>query len=134
MDNLEAEFDRCMALARSLLRPEWKYGEAVILKTEKGNVYSIAIPDYQDPAVREPLEEQCIQTLLGFGDTAVVLCIATVNAVHPEIPSWHLRSRLVEIDPGNLQTENFLWGGGDVFYVKPFQRLLPPEKPSQCSL
>ena len=129
MVNWDAEFDRCMALARDLLRPEWKYGEAVVLKSRKGNVYTIAIPDYQDPAIREPLEEQCIQTLLAFGDTGVALCMATVNGVHPDIPSWHLRSRLVEIDSGNLQTETFLWGGGDVFYVKHFSALLPPQKP-----
>ncbi len=122
----EAALESMLANARPLLQPQWAHGEIIVLKTASGRIHTVAIPDYQDPAVREPLENRCIQTLLETNDTAVSLCLATVNGLHPEIPSWNFRKGLVQINAKNLETETFLWGGGNVFHVKQFKALLPP--------
>ena len=45
-----------------------------------------------------------------------------------EKASCHMRSRLIEINPENLQTLTFGWGGGEDIIVKPFSALLPPKK------
>ncbi len=124
----EQEYRDLMAHARENLNPEWKYGEVIVLKTEPGHIYWAAIPDYQKPDIREPLENELIQTLMDCEDTRVLVCLCTMNGEHPDISSWHLRSRLVEINSENLQTDTFLWGGGDTVFVKPFSSLLPPKK------
>ena len=113
-----------MATARENLDPSHKRGEVVVLKTTKGNTYVTKIPDYEDHITREPLENACIARLAQAEDTVVSLCIATINGKHPEILSWNFRKNLIELDPENLQTNCYLWGGGDDIILKPFSRLL----------
>ena len=124
----EAEFELLLSHARSYLNSEWPQGQIVVLKTAKGNLYTVQIPDFLDPSIREPLENQCIQRLWEQDDTQVLTCLATMNGEQPEILSWNFRTGLVELNADNLQTHAFLWGGGDKILMKPFQSLLPPEK------
>ena len=129
MDGIwEQEYELLMETARKHLETSWAHGEVVVLKTAKGNLYVTRIPDYQDAAIREPLENQCIHQLVDVGDTRVTACLATVSGMHPEILSWNFRSRLVEVNSENLETKCFLWGGGENVHVKPFSALLPPKK------
>ena len=122
----EKEYESLMEIARNHLSPAWKNGEVVVLKTTTGGIYVAEIPNYQNPEVREPLENQCIQTMAEQSDTEVLACLATVNGKHPDILSWNFRSRLIELNENNLQTENFLWGGGENILLKSFSKLLPP--------
>ena len=124
MIDFEAEYEALMATARENLDPSHKRGEVVVLKTTKGNTYVTKIPDYEDHITREPLENACIARLAQAEDTVVSLCIATINGKHPEILSWNFRKNLIELDPENLQTNCYLWGGGDDIILKPFSRLL----------
>ena len=128
MDTMwKTEFQYLMDEARKHLDPAWESGEVIVVKTAKGNVYTVEIPDVQDFTVREPLENQLIQTLTKLHDTTVSACVATIDGAHPEIPSWNFRSGLVSADPANLDAKTILWGG-NVCYVKTFRSLLPPEK------
>ena len=122
------EYELLMETARKHLDPSWKYGEVTVLKTAKGNLYAVRIPDYQDAATREPLENLCIRQLAEAEDTEVCSCLATVNGNTPEILSWNFRSGLVTLNPSNLNTMQFLWGGEDHIHMKPFSALLPPKK------
>ena len=128
VEDWEREYDRLMETARKNLEPEWEHGEVVVLKTAKGNLYVARIPDYQDADIREPLENRCIEQMQAAHDTEVFCCLATVNGEAPEILSWNFRSRLIEINPENLNTESFLWGGGEDILLRPFSWLLPPKK------
>lgn len=122
----EEEYESLMEIARSHLRPEWEAGEVLVVKTIGGNIYVAEISDFQDPAVREPLENRLIQRLAEQNDTEAFVCVATINGKQPEIPSWNFRSRLLELNEKNLQTQTFLWGGGEAIFLKPLSRLLPP--------
>ena len=122
----EQEYKELMEAARQHLEPAWDHGEVAVLKTVKGNIYIAEIPDYWDAAVREPLENRCIQQLHDADDTEVLCCLATVNGRNPEILSWNFRDGLIKLNEKNLDTEAFLWGGGDTVLLKPFHRLLPP--------
>ena len=124
---LEKAYEAMMEIAREARDSEWKLGEVLVLETWPGQYHWVKIPDL-DPAVREPVEEELIQSLMDWESTRVLSCLCTMNGAHPDIPSWHLRSRLVEIDPENLNTITFLWGGGDTVLAKPFSSLLPPKK------
>ena len=124
----EREYESLMDIARQHLDPSWAHGEVVVLKTTGGNVYVARIPDYWDPEIREPLENRCVQQLVDAGDTEVLCCLATIRGKCPEILSWNFRSRLIEVNKSNLQTECFLWGGEDIIFIKPFSALLPPKK------
>ena len=124
----EQEYELLMETARKHLDPGWEHGEVAVLKTVKGNLYVARIPDYQNAALREPLENLCVEQMVDAGDTKVIACLATVSGAHPEILSWNFRSRLVEADSANLQTLCFLWGGGENVHAKPFSALLPPKK------
>ena len=122
----EREFQTLMEIARGKLNPNWEYGEVVVLKTVKGNIYAAQIPNYQDTALREPLENQCIQKMRAENDTEVFSCLATVNGKVPEILSWNFRSRLIEEKQSNLKAMCFLWGGGENVRLRAFHELLPP--------
>ena len=124
MIDFEAEYEALMATARENLDPSHKRGEVVVLKTTKGNTYVAKIPDYEDYITREPLENACIARLAQAEDTVVSLCLATINGEHPDILSWNFRKNLIELNPENLQTNCYLWGGGDDIILKPFSRLL----------
>ena len=123
----EQEYESLMEIARQHLDPTWEHGEVVVLKTVKGKTYIAQIPDYRDMEVREPQENRCIQQLDDADDTEVFCCLATINGENPEILSWNFRERLMELNARNLDTEAFLWGGGDTVLLKPFHWLLPPE-------
>ena len=124
MIDFEAEYEALMATARENLDPSHKRGEVVVLKTTKGNTYVAKIPDYEDHITRENLENACIARLAQAEDTVVSLCLATINGEHPDILSWNFRKNLIELNPENLQTHCYLWGGGDDIILKPFSRLL----------
>jgi hypothetical protein len=124
----EQEYELLMEAARKHLDPSWEHGEVAVLKTAKGNLYVARIPNYQDAAIREPLENLCVQQMVDAGDTQVIACLATISGAYPEILSWNFRSRLVEADSENLQTLCYLWGGGENVHAKPFSALLPPKK------
>ena len=129
MDGIrEQEYELLMETARKHLNPSRKHGEAVVLKTTKGNLYVTQIPNYQDALLRESLENRCIRQLAEAEDTEVFSCLATVNGNTPEILSWNFRSGLVSLNPSNLNTLHFLWGGEDHIHLKPFSALLPPKK------
>jgi len=125
-DRWEQEYETLMEIARKNLDPKWERGEVVVIKTVKEKIYVARIPDLCNAAVREPLENQCIQKMLDAGDTEVFCCLATANGKHPEIPSWNVREGLLELSERNMETETFLWGGKDRIYVKRFHSLLPP--------
>ena len=120
----EKEYSALMEIARQHLNPSWKNGEVVVLKTAKGNLYVAEIPDYQDPAIREPLENRCIRQMADAEDTEVFCCLATIRGELPEILSWNFRSRLIDMNKSNLRAMSFLWGGGEDILLKPFSRLL----------
>lgn len=125
---LETEYEALMARTRKHLHPERKHGEVVVLRTAKGNLRVAEIPDYQDHETREPLENACIRQLAKDADSRVLTCLATVDGEHPEILSWNFRSGLIRLNGENMDTLQFLWGGGENILVKPFSALLPPEK------
>ena len=123
----EQEYQFLMQIARKHLDSAWKCGEVVVLKTAKGNLYVAQIPDYRNAAVREPLENRCIQQMVDEEDTEVFSCLATVSGEVPEMLSWNFRSRLIEENKRNLKAMCFLWGGGENIRLRPFQELLPPD-------
>ena len=126
--SLKAVYDDMMEVARENLNPAWKNGQVIVLETYPGEYHYLVVPDFVDPAVREPLEEDLIEHLKECGATGVLHCLCTMDGVYPEIPSWHLQSRLIEIDQRNLSTELFLQNQGDQVRVRPFSDFLPPEK------
>ena len=122
--DLSHAYNNFLELSKNLLTPG---GEVVLLQTAKGNQYSLVIGNYREASLREPLEDQLIAQLLSAKDTKVNLCFVTVNGKHPEIPSWHLRKSLIDMDMRNLDTRTFLWGGEERIAIKPFSVLLPPK-------
>lgn len=122
----EREYETLMAIARVHLNPDRERGETVVLRTAKGNISIVQIPDFCDTEIREALENQCIENLRKENDTRVLCILATVRGENPEIPSWNFREQLIRLNEANLQTETFLWGGEDRIFLKPFHRLLPP--------
>ncbi len=125
---IEAAYEEMMEIAREKLDPCWENGQVIVVETWPGEYHWAKIPDFMDPAIREPIEEELIQQLIAQNSTRVLHCLCTFKGENPEIPSWHMRSRLIEINPENLQTLTFGWGGGEDIIVKPFSALLPPEK------
>ena len=121
-------YEEMREIAREKLDPAWEHGQVIVLETWPGEFHWAKIPDFMDPAIREPIEEALIQQLIEQNSARVLHCLCTWNGAHPEIPSWHMRSRLIEINPENLQTLSFGWGGGEEIIVKPFSALLPPKK------
>ena len=124
---MEAVYADMMEIARENLDPAWKNGQVIVLETYPGEYHYLMVPDFMDPAVREPLEEELIEHLKECGATAVLHCLCTMDGKYPDIPSWHLRSGLAEIDSRNLETQLFLRGPGDFIRVKSFSDLLPPQ-------
>ena len=114
-----------MELARENLDPAWKNGQVIVVETQPGRYHHLKIHDFMDPAVREPLEDQLIDHLMRCKATGVLHCLCTMDGRYPDIPSWHFRSRLVEMDPVNLETKLILRGPGDAIRVKSFSDLLP---------
>ena len=123
----EAEYQTMIDIARSHLRPEWKSGQVTVVKTTKGNYVFLEIPDYMDPAVREPLENQWIQSLMEQQEAQIQLCLNSMDGQHPEIMSWNLLSKLLQADEKNRQAEIFCWGGDRIF-VRTLESRLPPKK------
>ena len=122
----EQEYESLLEIARRHLRPEWEFGQVLVVKTSKDQLHVAQIPDVQEPAVRETLENRLVQTLAEVNDTEVFTCLATMNGKEPEIPSWNFRRRLMELNGKNIQTQTFLWGGEEVIYLRSFERLMPP--------
>ena len=120
-------YEDMMEIARENLDPEWKHGQVVVLETWPGQYHYLMIPDFMDPAVREPLEDTLIDHLRELQATRVLRCLYTTDGRYPEIPSWHLQSRLIEMDPQNLHTELLLQSHEDSVRVRPFSDFLPPE-------
>ncbi len=126
--SLKAVYDEMMELARENLDPDWKKGQVIVLETYPGEYHYLMVPDFMDPTVREPLENMLIEHLKECGATRVLRCLCTMDGAYPEIPSWHLQNRLIEIDRRNLNTELFLQNRGDQVRVRLFSDLLPPKK------
>ena len=124
----KAVYDDMMEIARENLDPKWKNGQIVVLETYPGEYHYLMVPDFMNPSVREPLEAELIEHLTESGATRVLHCLCTMDGAYPEIPSRHLRSRLIEIDRQNMNTELFLQSQGDQVRVRPFSDLLPPKK------
>ena len=125
---IEKSYNDMMEIARMEMDPDWEHGQMVVLETWPGKFHWAKISDAVNPEIREPIEEALIEQLIDWKQTRVLSCLCTWHGEHPDIPSWHLRSRLVEINPENLQTMTFAWGGGEDVYVKPFSALLPPKE------
>ena len=124
---LKSIYDDMMEIAREQLNPEWKTGEAIVLETYPGEYCYLAIPDFQDLDVREPLEKDLLECLISWKYTRVLHCLCVISGGDLMIPSGNLCRRLVEIDSRNLNAEVFLWGGGEDILVKPLSALLPPQ-------
>lgn len=124
----EQEYESLLKGARELLNPQLERNEIVVLRTAKGNLRVVEIPDYWDWETREQLENQCIRQMAWDDDTQVIACLSTADGQHPSILSWNFRSGLIALNEDNLKTESFLWGGGEDILVKPFSALLPPKK------
>ena len=124
----ETTYEAMMNEAHKIMEMKSPNSEVVVLKNQSGQYFCIGIPDIMDNIISELRENLLIKQLIKCGDTRVMTCLCTMNGEYPEIPSWHLRSRLAEINPENLQTKTFLWGGGEDIIVKPFSALLPLKK------
>lgn len=122
-----ATYETTMNIIQNYVNQASKNSLTIALKTISGQEYYTSIPDFMDFETSDFKENLLIQQLINDGDTNVLLCLCTMNGKTPEIPSWHLRNRLIEINPENLNTMVFLWGGGDTVFVKPFSALLPPK-------
>ena len=136
---IEKTFDAMMEIVREELAPGREQGPVLVLELQPGEYRWIKIPEGTEPLDRTPItmeliealtarEEELIGELIARNETRVLSCLFTWSGAHPEIPSWHMRSRLIEINPENLQTLTFGWGGGEDIIVKPFSALLPPKK------
>ena len=136
---IEKTFDAMMEIVREELAPGREQGPVLVLELQPGEYRWIKIPEGTEPLDHAPItmeliealtarEDELIGELIARNETRVLSCLFTWTGAHPEIPSWHMRSRLIEINPENLQTLTFGWGGGEDIIVKPFSRLLPPEQ------
>jgi len=121
------EYQNLMAEAREHRSFLGKDALVAVLKTVKGNLYTVDIPDCLDTPAREMLENRCVEQMMQQDDTHVEICLATFDGNVPEILSWNFRRRLMEANENNMETACFLWGGDDGIIVKPFQSLLPPK-------
>ena len=126
MPDLKQICNDLLEIARKNLDPQWKNGQVIVLETWPGQYHYLMVPDI-DPAIREPLEDQLLESLQQWQATRVLHCLCTMDGAHTEIPSWHLRSRLVEIDSRNLETKLILQGPGDLIRIISFSDLLPPQ-------
>ena len=126
---METVYADMMELARENMDPAWKNGQVIVVETWPGQYHYLKIHDFMDPAVREPLEDLLIDHLVQCKATRVLHCLCTMDGSYPDIPSWHFRSRLVEMDPQNLETQLFLLGPEDDLRVKSFSDMLPPANP-----
>ena len=119
-------YESMMEVARMEMGPDWKQGQMIVLETFPGEYHWAKVEDLT-PSVRESIEQMLIEQLMDWNETRVLSCLCTMDGQLPEIPSRHLRKRLLEIHPENGNTVTFLWGGGEQVHIKPFSALIPPK-------
>ena len=124
---LRKTFESMLEIARMEMESDWEQGQMIVLETFPGEYHWAKVEDIS-ASVREPIEEMLVDQLLEWNEPRVLTCLCTMDGLRPEIPSRHLRNRLMEIHPENRNTVIFLWGGGEQVHIKPFSALLPPKK------
>ena len=84
-----------------------------VVRTEKGNVYSVALPD----AVNAQKElESFFEMLRERDDCRVSHVVAMWSTGGAEIPSYAFRKGLLELDAGNGETLMLLAEAPDLYY------------------
>lgn len=99
MDKILAEFEPLFEAAKNLLQADPAAEQAVILKTETGNIchcVSHAIRSGDTGA-----EDQLAAELRARGDTRVRCLLAMWQGGSVDLPSCNLREQLLSLDEGN---------------------------------
>lgn len=99
--------------------------QVIAVKTEKGNTYilvnrNVMSGDYSD-------ENSFIQMLREKDDTETQYLVCKWNGKTVDVPSFHFREQLLNINPKNENTALLLQGFG-AYIVKPLKNTLPPSK------
>lgn len=120
---MELAFEQLTKQAESLLRSDISAEQAVCVLTGNGNVRWFLNHDIMSGNTSD--EAAFIESLKEGGDTGVRYAVCMWRDFWLDVPSWHLRERLVQLNASNRETEVLL-RGGDGFVVKPLKVMVPP--------
>ncbi len=106
-------FYQLMEEARKQIPRHPRAEQVNVVRTEKGNVYSVALPD----AVNAQKElESFFEMLREKDDRRVSHVVAMWSFGCAEIPSYAFRKGLLELDAGNGETLMLLAEAPDLYY------------------
>lgn len=135
MDNITDTFHSLLAEADSLIRQDPFAEQVVVVATAKENRYHCVNHEIMDGETTE--EDAFIETLQDSGDNAVCYLVAVwnCNAVNcipsdllpVDLPSFHLRQKLLTLSPENANTL-ILLRGNDGYGYKTLGATMPPPK------
>lgn len=106
-------FHQLMAEARKQLPLHPQAEQVNVVRTEKGNVYSVALPD----GVNAQKElESFFEMLRERDDCRISHVVAMWSTGGAEIPSFAFRKGLLELDAGNGESLILLAEAPDLYY------------------
>ena len=118
MDSITDAFQSLLAEADSLLQQDPFAEQVIVVETAKETRYHCVNHEIMDGETAE--EDAFIETLQDSGDTTVCYLVAvwncsTVNCLPSDLlpvdlPSFHLRQKLLTLSPENANTRILLWG------------------------
>lgn len=117
------EFHLLKSHAEALLSANPDIKEVIVLRTIKGNLYSVVNRCILDGDYRE--EDACLGQLREKDDTQVLSILAMGDARWPEVTSAHFNLGLVALNPENEDARIFLQGR-DCIMSKRLKVVLPP--------
>lgn len=118
------EFHLLKGHAEALLSANPDTQQVIVLRTIKGNLYSVVNRCIFDGDHRE--EDACLRQLRERDDTQVLSILAMGDAHWPEVTSTHFNLGLVELNPENDDARIFLRGREGIM-AKRLKVVLPPK-------
>lgn len=118
------EFHLLKSHAEALLSANPDTQQVIVLRTVKGNLYSVVNHCIFDGDYRE--EEACLRQLREKNDTQVLSILAMGDAHWPEVTSAHFNLGLVALNPENDDARIYLQGR-DCIIVRRLKVVLPPK-------
>lgn len=118
------EFHLLKNHAEALLSANPDTQQVIVLRTIKGNLYSVVNRCIFDGDHRE--EDACLQQLSEKDDTQVLSILAMGDAHWPEVTSTHFNLGLIALNPENDDARIFLQGR-ECIMAKRLKVVLPPK-------
>lgn len=110
--------------AKELTEPLSEWGEAIVMESEKGNIYTI-VYNSEDEAMNAEGALKLFAEMKEKGDIVVKHIVAMVRGGILEVPSTEFKKRLVDVDSRNLSALVLLNGHGDTYLVLDVKDLMP---------